>query len=313
MSVLNKYKKRLKQTTLTPRQEMINNYEYYLEHAPNKFEYKIKNTEYTGCFTMIDSNKGNEGTRSDNKFITVPFDSKIRRGDNLVIDDERVRNHRYWQVADEEMLGVASYRKFMIRPCNKLFKIKVDNIVYEIPAFLTNKTLYTSGLKYETEIVYTDAVMTGTMAVNEPGIEYIKEGVRYVMEANSEKRVYKITTVDTLTPGMLNFRSGSETRVPEDDLENDIAFNLELENFKKLEFEIVGDHPLEKQAEYKISPTPNDNYDFKFELEDDDGLVDIEILDKTCILTPKKKGWVTLKAICEKNDIRIEKNILCKG
>ena len=31
MSVLNKYKKRLKQTTLTPRQEMINNYEYYLK------------------------------------------------------------------------------------------------------------------------------------------------------------------------------------------------------------------------------------------------------------------------------------------
>lgn len=316
MSVLNKYKKRLKQTTLNARQEMAEAYECYLEEAPNRFEYMVKKTGEKGYCTIIDSNKGNEDSKSDNKFMTVSFNCNFTVGDNLIFNDERMGNNHNWIVNDQEMLGVASHRRFMIRPCNEFIRFKANNIVYKLPVYLTNKTLYTSGLSKDEQIVKSDVVMNGLMSLTEVGTQFIKEDFRFMIDMNNIKKVFKVTSFDIFTENVLIFRSEADMLVSEDDLENCMAFNNDMSNPSvpngDQEYELVGEQTLIRSGEYMVNPTPvNDEFEFSVDNAD---LVDLEIVDKICILKAKNKSeWLTLSAICKKKDIILEKIIFVKG
>ena len=317
MSVLNKYKKRLKQTTLNARQEMTEAYECYLEEAPNRFQYKVKKTGELGYCTIIDSNKGNEDSKSDNKFMTVSFNCNFTVGDNIIFDDERLGNNHNWIVNDQEMLGVASHRRFMIRPCNSYIKLKSSNKVYELPVYLINKTLYTSGLSTDEQIVRSDVTMNGIMSLTEEGTKFIREYFRFMVDINGDKKVFKITSLDTFTENILTFRGQSDVIIPEDDLENCIAFNKHLDNptipDENVEYEIVGNQTLINSADYEVNPIPTDDLIFEFEVDNPD-IVDIKVVDKICILTSKNKTeWITLTAICREKNIILEKIIFVKG
>lgn len=313
MSSLKRYKKRLNNLSTSVIDEMRENYNNYLNNAPNQFEYIIKKSGKSGICTIIDSNKGNEDSKSDNKFMTVPFNCDFTVGDNLIFNDERFSNNHFWLVNDQEMLGVASHRRFMIRPCNEFMRIKSNNIIYSLPMYLTNKTLYTPGLKFDEQVLYSDVVMNGIMSLTEDGCRYVKEHTRFMLDVNGVKKIFKITSIDALTENILTFRSTADTLLKEDDLENNIAFNdyNNSSDNEVVEYEIIGDTTISTKSEYSINPIPSDS--FRFEI-DNNSMVDIEVTNKTCILTPKKGGdWVTLSAICDEKDIKLEKFIFVKG
>ena len=316
MSSLKRYRKRLVQTGINnPTQQMQEEYQTYLENAPNQFSYTIKKSGRYGICTMIDSNKGNEDSKSDNKFITVKYDSELVVGDNIIIDDIRCGDTKYWVVNDKEILGVNSHRTFMIRPCNTLIRIKVNNIIYELPAHLTNKTLYTPGVKTEENLAYSDVVINGVMSMTEEGAMLIKEDIRYIIVTNGYRKVYKITSIDSLTEGIISFRSAASKIMSEDDLENNIAYNEEYLNVEMPQgIEMVGEDTLINQCEYKIEPNLH-SHGYKFEVDKVD-LVDLIEVEghKTCILSVKNEtGWITLSAACESSGRKFEKFIFVKG
>ena len=316
MSSLDRYKKRLKQTENgSIEKQYQKQYEDYLENAPNQFKYTIKKSNKSDICTMIDSNKGNEDSKSDNKYITVKHDSELVVGDNIVIDDIRCGATKYWVVNDKEILGVNSHKTFMIRPCNSFIKIKVNNVVYELPCHLINKTLYTPGVKSEENMSYSDIVINGIMSVSEDGSKLVKEDIRYIIVTNGYRKVYKITSIDSLTEGMVSFRSAASKIMEEDDLENNIAYNEEYSNVEiTTEIEIVGEDTLLNQSEYRIEPNTH-GHGYKFEVDKLD-LVDLTNVEghKTCILSSKNSvGWVKLSAICESSGKKFEKFIFVKG
>lgn len=316
MSSLNKYKKRLNQTgVLSVEKQYQEQYQEYLNNAPNQFKYTIKKSGKSGICTMIDSNKGNEDAKSDNKFITVVHNSELIVGDNILIDDPRCADIKIWMINDQEFLGVNSHKRFMIRPCNSSIKIKANNVVYELPCHLTNKTLYTPGVKSEENLMYSDVVINGVMSMTEEGANLIKEDIRYIIVTNGYRKVYKITSIDSLRKGLVTFRSSASKVMEEDDLENNIAYNEQYFNLETPnDVELIGNDTLIDECKYSIEPN-TDNHGYKFEVDKLDVVDLIECEGhKTCILSSKnKQEWIKLTAICEVSGRKFEKYIFVKG
>ena len=102
--------------------------------------------------------------------------------------------------------------------------------------------------------------------------------------------------------------------MPEDDIENLIAYNPEnITNTKgETVYIIDGNDTITSETTYTIIEKDNSNasidVDFDFMVDDTDIASVIKIDNKTCILTPlKKKEYVVLTA--KENDIKIEKEI----
>lgn len=208
------------------------------------------------------------------------------------------------------------YEEAKIKPCNNTLSfLNKDGSVTTIPVYAENQTLYNIGVvqRENTDIRYGDTIMKVTMNA-ELGKKYVYRGMRFLLRVNGGTIAYESTYLDSTQNGLLVFQSSETRLLPEDDIENLIAYNPENTTNTKGEtvYIIDGNDTITSETTYTIIEKDNSNasidVDFDFMVDDTDIASVIKIDNKTCILTPlKKKEYVVLTA--KENDIKIEKEI----
>ncbi|GCD10438.1 hypothetical protein [Clostridium tagluense] len=228
MSYLDKYKRMVSVDNMKTTKDLlleaeILSFQEYLNGAPNQYAYnKYKDTNKFFC--TIQDTAFNDNKNGDEKILCVENSSILVMGDLIECDG------KIWLISFEEHNTVKSHKTFIMRPTNNSLKYivnknQVNEAIFNVPAIVTNQTLYTVGLNDGTYFNTGDTKLSCIIGVSKDTM-YIARDMRFIFNTNSEKVAYFITYVDTISKEGLLICTLKETIiVEEDDLEKGIAFN----------------------------------------------------------------------------------------
>lgn len=229
MSYITKYKNRVnrKGKNLTERltNEGRNLFERHTKESPNGYIVQVtdidevsitNNTKEVNCF--VTNVTLNDQNTLDEKYIHFALDVNVDVGCYVRWYDE------YWVIIFKEINSVNTHKTFVMRKCNQIFKFKHNGIIYDIPISVTNLTLYSDGLSKNIYITRGDAKRNILVGKN-PITKLINIDDRVML---TNKTVFRVTHIDDFTQnGLLELTVLQMALAPKDDLENNIAHNIE--------------------------------------------------------------------------------------
>lgn len=234
------------------------------------------------------------------KRASLKPDEILKDGDMLYFDD------KHWLVLDcEENLTSPQAE---IRECNKTLNyLGLDR---PIPCCGENALFYTLGQLDNDRFSHPDGKVNIYVQASDK-TRFIYEGMRFIFNGLD---CFTVTFVDRTTrEGWFEITMKQTATLPEDDFENNIAYNPALiEKYNKENLNIKGASIIEfnSKATYEV----NSSDSFKFTLNNND-LAVIEDVDKNqcTILTNNISEYVILKAVNTSNpSLQAEKYIFIR-
>lgn len=239
MNCISKYKNRVNRKGKNLKERITNEGKsLFLRHtkeSPNGYTVQVTDidevsitdkTKWVSCFvTNVTLNDQNS---LDEKYIHFDLDVNVEVGCYVRWYDE------YWVIVFKELNTITTHKTFTMKKCNQIFSFKKDNIIYNIPVSVTNLTLYSDGLSKNTYITRQDSkrsILVGKNSIS----KLIQIGTR-IMLTNST--VFRVTHIDNFTQnGLLKLTALQMALLPEDDIENNIAYNNNNDNYNSTPIE----------------------------------------------------------------------------
>ena len=172
---------------------------------------------------MIISNvTNNDKTALDEKYLLCRNDVNIDVGCYVHDGDD------WYLLIFNESKATKTYKKFTMRRCNVMLKLKVEGEKYSIPVSIANLTMYAKGIsdmKYMSEYDAKRNVFIGS----NPITDKVEVGTRIMLTRNNAFRINHINdfefTRKDLSPGLLKWLCSQCVLLQEDDLDNEIAYD----------------------------------------------------------------------------------------
>lgn len=234
MHYLERYKKRVGRGARSQKEftikEIERNFMQYLEDSPTAVSVPMTSPEEIGItkktkrvLCAINDLTVNDKKAYDEKKVLVPNSVNVDVGCYFFWDN------CYWIIIFKEHKTLNTYKKFIARRCNQIFKYKVNGVVYDIPVNVENLTMYSDGLADQKYTSQQDSKRMITFGSN-PVTRTIKAGTRIMLTG---KTVFRITHLNdfeyngayTGAEGIIKVLVLQTTLIEEDDLENNIAWN----------------------------------------------------------------------------------------
>lgn len=212
------------------RQEVERNFLMYLQESPTAHLIPMTDPDEVGItdntkkvLCSINDLSTNDKKAYDEKKVLVPRDCNVDVGCYFLWDN------CYWIIIFKEHKSLDTYKKFIARRCNQIFKYKVHGVVYEIPVNVENLTMYSDGLADQKYTSQQDSKRMVTFG-SSPVTKTIKAGTRVMLTGKTVFRVthlndFEYNGIITGADGIIKVLILQTTLLAKDDLENNIAWN----------------------------------------------------------------------------------------
>lgn len=165
---------------------------------------------------MVNDIALNDQRALDEKYIHVENDTDIDVGCYV-----RWRE-KNWLLTFEEVNGFDTHKTFVMKRCNQIFRFMYNDEIYDIPVSATNLTLYSDGLADGVYVSRADAKRNVKFGSN-PITRMVDLGHRVML---TNKTVFRVTHMDDFSyNGLIGCIVLQTAIIPEDDLENNVAYN----------------------------------------------------------------------------------------
>ncbi len=197
------------------RQRLARNVSLAFANAPDYIVVQINGAD-VGC-RVVDDKTTRQGYRSSSTMKTLIFESGtlFETGNYVDMDNQK------WLITDfiNDVIPKAH-----IQLCNNVLKFIDDaGAIVEYPAFVQNKSLYTTGVDGGRIISIPDSKITVGVAFNEDTSKLARDK-RFLFGRNGKYFAYKLTLIDIATiPGLALLVMEEDAIQPEDNLELGIA------------------------------------------------------------------------------------------
>ena len=252
-----------------------------------------------------------ENELKEERTIQCKIDSGLKRGNVVTFDKQ------YFLVTSD-IDNYKVYLKGKMQKCNDAIRYKDKNgNIDGCPVIAQNQTMYNTGLAMRDEMEYGNTIMNVIVPIDY-GRKYIHRGSRFIFDINREKIAYRATYLDNSRKGLLVFQCTEDMLKPEDDLENNVAYNPVLKGYdvsQAVEIKGAGwfDYTEGIEMPYFIDPVTLVDIDFNFSVDNEEIATVTKTGNKTCILRPlKEMEYVELRAISTCNTISVNKNIFIR-
>ena len=166
----------------------------------------------------------NDQSALDNKYIHVDVEEDIDVG--CYVKWQGIN----WLLVFEEVNGFPTHKTFVMKRCNQIFRFKQNDVIYDIPVSVTNLTLYSDGLADGKYLSRADAKRNIKFG-SSPVTRSIDLGNRIML---TNKTVFRFTHIDNFSyEGLIACIAIQTALIPNDDIENNIAYNpnvIEIES-----------------------------------------------------------------------------------
>ena len=195
----------------------------YLNESPTAVEVQVTIPDEVSVtdstrtvLVMITDITLNDQRALDEKYIHFDLDTEIDVGCYV-----KWRG-KDWLLVFEETNSFDSHRTFIMKYCNQVFRFLYNGEVYNIPASVTNLTLYSDGLADGVYLSRADAKRNIKIGSN-PITRMVDLGHRFMLTG---KTVFRVTHIDNFSqPRVIACIILQTAIIPKDDLENNIAYN----------------------------------------------------------------------------------------
>lgn len=234
MESLSRFKRRTQRSGENRKEKAINegirNFRKVLNENPTCFEVQAtvpdevcvtSSTRY--IIAMITDVALNDKSVLDDKYIHVDIEEDISVG--CYVKWQGIN----WLLVFQEVNGFPTHKTFVMKRCNQIFRLKQNDIIYDIPVSVTNLTLYSDGLADGKYLSRADAKRNVKFGSN-PITRSIDLGNRMML---TNKTVFRFTHIDNFSyEGLIAGIVLQTTIIPQDDTENNIAYNPEVADDK---------------------------------------------------------------------------------
>ncbi|WP_125154446.1 hypothetical protein [Clostridium rectalis] len=259
-SYLNKYRRKSIVSGITSQEQLIKqekeNFEYYLNNAPNKYEvemYKDNNTSLNKkILCTIQDYHFNDSQNIDCKILCCKHDETNSVGDLILW------NKQLYMIVFEEKNTISSHKTLIIKPCNNVIIFEYKNKVYQYPCILSNATLYSDGLE-EKQFILSNDQRSILIPYNDL-TKKIQLQQRLMFNNNS---IFSVSLIDDFTFKQVNEKNGllKLTLIREqekhnlDDFKNNLADNSHLKKEEPIKLQIDNKTiQLEINKTYQLNP-----------------------------------------------------------
>lgn len=158
----------------------------------------------------------NDKSALDDKYIHVDIEEDIDVG--CYVKWQGIN----WLLVFQEVNGFPTHKTFVMKRCNQIFRFKQNGVIYDIPVSVTNLTLYSDGLADGKYLSRADAKRNIKFG-SSPVTRSIDLGNRIML---TNKTVFRFTHIDNFSyEGLIACIGLQTTLIPQDDTENNIAYN----------------------------------------------------------------------------------------
>ena len=264
-SYLDNYRKRVSLGTTDRREKLISQaertFEKQLMESPSAKRLKatlpgeidvLGNTNEIDCIILNISD--NDIKAFDQKYLLVRKDENFDIGCYVEFDGA------YWLAAFKEHRTLDTHKKFTLCKCNNIWRYKKHGVIYEIPIYTQNLSLYSDGLADNKYTSQEDGKVS---------IYYGENPITKAIEINTRLMIGNRLTFRITNINDYEFKSNHNgqcaiksmllqtTVVDKDDLENNIAWNNdnELQEVEEDILKIIGSNKamLGSKKIYKCS------------------------------------------------------------
>lgn len=259
-SYLNKYRKKSTISGATSQEQLVQqereNFNYYLNNAPNKFVVEIfkdtNNSSNEHIVCTIQDHHFNDSQNIDGKILCCKYDEKLNIGDLILW------NNKFYMAYFEEKNTIPSHKTLLIKPCNNVLTLQYNKNIYQFPCILSNATLYSDGLDEKQMILSND--QRGCLIPYNHITKQIQLQQRFIFNHNS---VFSVSLIDDFTfkqvngdNGLLQFNMIREQKKTNlDDFKNNLADNSHLKKEEPIMLQIDNKTiQLEINKTYQLNP-----------------------------------------------------------
>ncbi|MBY6842761.1 hypothetical protein [Clostridium botulinum] len=315
-SYLNKYRKKSIISGTTSQEQLIQqereNFDYYLNNAPNKFTVeKFKDSSVSlneNIICTIQDHHFNDSQNVDGKILCCRYNENLNIGDIVLWENQ------LYIVYFEEKNTILSHKTLLIKPCNNVLTLQYNKNIYKIPCILSNATLYSDGIDVK-QITLSNDQRNVLVPYNE-FTNKIQLQQRFVFNHNS---VFSVSLIDDFTfkqvganNGLLQLNMVREQKQTNlDDFENNLADNSHLKKEEPIRLQIDNKTiQLEVNKTYQLNPKlfqGNKEIDSQEQLNkisymvDDNSIVKIE----NGLITTIQKGNTNIQVCYDEQVINI--------
>lgn len=158
----------------------------------------------------------NDKSALDDKYIHVDVEEDIDVG--CYVKWQGIN----WLLVFQEVNGFPTHKTFVMKRCNQIFRLKQNDVIYDIPVSVTNLTLYSDGLADGKYLSRADAKRNIKFG-SSPVTRNIDLGHRIML---TNKTVFRFTHIDNFSyEGLIACIAIQTALVPQDDTESNIAYN----------------------------------------------------------------------------------------
>lgn len=259
-SYLNKYRRKSIVSGITSQEQLIQqereNFDYYLNNAPNKFTVeKFKDSSVSlneNIICTIQDHHFNDSQNVDGKILCCRYNENLNIGD-IVLWEKQLHI-----VYFEEKNTISSHKTLLIKPCNNVLTLQYNKNIYKIPCILSNATLYSDGIDVKQITLSND--QRSCLIPYSHITKRIQLQQRFIFNHNS---VFSVSLIDDFTFKQVNDDNGllQLTMIREmeknnlDDLENNLADNSQLKKEEPIILQIDNKTiQLEVNKTYQLHP-----------------------------------------------------------
>ena len=264
-SYLDNYRKRVLLGTDNRREKLISQaertFENQLKESPSAKRLKatlpgtidiLGNTNEIDCILLNITD--NDIKSFDQKYLLVRKDENFDIGCYVEFDNA------YWIAIFKEHRTLDTHKKFTLCKCNNIWRYKKHGVIYEIPIYTQNLSLYSDGLADNKYTSQEDGKVS---------IYYVENPITKAIEINTRVMIGNRLTFRITNINDYEFKSNHNgqcaiksmllqtTVVDKDDLENNIAWNNdnELQEVEEDILKIIGSNKamLGSKKIYKCS------------------------------------------------------------
>lgn len=234
MSTFDLFKRRVIKDTLDYRdyrvREIENNFKKTLLSDPSSLDLKVTDveepfiTDDTKVIKAIVNDLSNNDQKSlDEKKLLVEKNENADVGCYVLFDN------CYWIIVFKEHMSINAYKKFIMRRCNQIINLKLDEVIYSIPVSVKNLTQYSDGMQDIKTTSMSDAKRSLTYGSN-PITRKIDLNYRVLL---NKRHAFRVTHLDdfqyngsyTGASGLITALAIQTALIDEDDIKNNIAHN----------------------------------------------------------------------------------------
>ena len=192
------------------------NFEIVLRDSPNSFKVNMFYDKTNTVDCLIQDVSFNSDKISDDHILCTRYDTPLKVSDLIIWEDE------VWIVAKKERNTLNIHQTFIIGKCNHVLKYydRYGKLI-EIPCVVSNKTLWTLGVKEN--IMSPFAIGDNKLNIALPNNE-LTRNIRRDFRLICDERAWKVASFDTLN-GYLSVMCSEEQISAKDDMVNEIPFN----------------------------------------------------------------------------------------